>query len=130
VASPVELTQQVIEAFNTRDPDTIIELADSRFAIDWSRSIGPNQGVYDGADGVREFVEDQWAIFEEIRIESEGYLPRGGSVVVPLTVHGRGRDGIPLSASSALLFTFEEERLVRMTMYQNGDEAVAAVSER
>jgi hypothetical protein len=48
-------------------------------------------------------------------------------VVVTATVHGRGRQGVPVSATSAHLYTFAEDgRLVRITLFQERAEALAA----
>jgi ketosteroid isomerase-like protein len=47
-------------------------------------------------------------------------------VVVPTTVRARGRDGVAVSANSVHLYTFEDGRLVRITLYQDREEALAA----
>src|SRR4051812_47831973 len=126
----IEVVKKAIEAFNRRDTDAMIALEPHEsFVYDWTRSIDPNQGTYPGIEGIREFVEDQWTAFEEIRIEPSEYLARGRHVVVPATVHGRGRGGVAVSANSAHLYTFEDGRLARVTLYQGRDEALAAASE-
>jgi ketosteroid isomerase-like protein len=126
--SQIELTRRAIEAFNSNNAEAMIELG--VLAFDWSGSIAPNKGVYRGEEGVREFVDDQWSSFEELRIEPEEFLTRGRHVVVPITVHGRARDGLLVKATSAQLYTFEDGRPVRITLFQNRDEALeAAVAE-
>ena len=65
-------------------------------------------------------------MFDDLHLEVHEYIPRGNHVVVPATVHGRGRDGVPVSANSAHLYTFEDGRLVRMTLFQEREEALAA----
>ena len=86
----VEKVRAAIDAFNRRDLDAMIELAGDDFEYDWSRSLGPNAGVYRGTDGFFEFVSDQWAMFEDVRLDVHEYIPRGNHVVVTATVHGRG----------------------------------------
>jgi hypothetical protein len=54
-----------------------------------SGSIAPYQGVYRGAEGIREFVDDQWGMFQALRVEPEEFLTRGRHVIVPITVHSR-----------------------------------------
>ena len=122
----VEKVRAAIDAFNRRDLDAMIELAGDDFEYDWSRSLGPNAGVYRGTDGFFEFVSDQWAMFEDVRLDVHEYIPRGNHVVVTATVHGRGRQGVPVSATSAHLYTFEDGRLVRITLFQEREEALAA----
>ena len=124
--SQIELARRAIDAFNRRDVEGLIELGRGDFEFDWSRSIAPNQGVYRGEDGVREFIDDQWSMFSELRVEPEEFVPRGRHVIVPITVRGRARDGLPVTASSAQLYTFEDDRPVRVALYQNRDEALEA----
>jgi ketosteroid isomerase-like protein len=123
----IEVVKKAIDAFNRRDTDAMIALGPAEdFEYDWTRSIAPNAGSYRGIEGMKEFVEDQWTAFEEIRIEPEEFLARGRHVVVPTTVHGHGRGGVAVNARSAQLFTFEDGRLARITLYQGCDEALAA----
>jgi ketosteroid isomerase-like protein len=126
----IEVVRKAIDAFNRRDTDAMIVLGPTEnFEYDWTRSIAPNRGTYRGIEGMKEFVEDQWTAFEEIRIEPDEYLARGRHVVVPATVHGRGRGGVAVHARSAQLFTFEDGHLARITLYQSREEALAAASE-
>ena len=122
--SQIELARRAIEAFNDKDAEAIIELG--VLAYDWSGSIGPYLGVYEGKEGIREFVEDQWSPFEELRVEAEEFLPQGRHVIVPITVRGRARDGLPVSATAAQLYSFEDGRPARVKLFQNRREALEA----
>jgi ketosteroid isomerase-like protein len=125
----IELVKKAIDAFNRRDTEAMLAIGSDDFVYDWTRSIAPNRGIYRGLDGIREFTEDQWSAFDEVRIEPSEYLARGRHVVVPATVHGLGRGGVSVNARSAQLFTFEDGRLVRITLFQGREEALAAASE-
>jgi ketosteroid isomerase-like protein len=127
-AANVEKVRAAIDAFNRRDIDAMIQLAGDDFEYDWSRSRGPNAGVFHGTDGFFEFVSDQWSTFDEVRLEVHEYIPRGNHVVVTATVHGRGRQDVPVSATSAHLYTFEDGRLLRITLFQEREEALAAAA--
>ena len=126
----VQLVRQAIDAFNRRDLDALLQMdiADA-FVYDWSRGLGPNSGIYHGTDGFREFVHDQWSTFEEVKVEVHEIVSRGRHVLVTATTHGRGRQGIPVRANSTLLYSFEGDRLSRITLYQDGDEALAAAAD-
>jgi ketosteroid isomerase-like protein len=127
--SNVKTVRAAIDAFNRGDLEAMLALGGGDFEYDWSRSLAPNRGVYRGPEGFMEFVNEQWDMFNEIRLEPDEFIPRGNHVVVPTTTHARGREGIPLSARSAQVYTFEDGRLVRITMYQDRAEALAAVGE-
>jgi ketosteroid isomerase-like protein len=122
----LETVRAAVDAFNRRDVDAMMALGHDDFVYDWSRSMAPNRGIYRGPQGFIEFAEEQWDMFSEIQIEPQELIPRGNHVVVPITVRARGRDDIPVGANSAMLYTFEAGRLVRITLYQGRDEALAA----
>ncbi len=122
--SQIDLTQRAIDAFNSKNADAMIELGVLRF--DWSGSIGPYLGVYEGEEGIREFIEDQWSAFEDLRVEPEEFVTQGRHVIVPITVRGRARDGLPVSATAAQLYTFEDGRPARIKLFQNRQEALEA----
>jgi ketosteroid isomerase-like protein len=122
----VATARKAIDAFNRGDVEAMRALGGDVFEYDWSRSRGPNSGVYRGMEGFMEFVRDQWTTFDEVKLEAHEFIPRGDHVVVPSTVHARGREGIPVSANSTHLYTFEAGRLVRITLYQEREEALRA----
>jgi ketosteroid isomerase-like protein len=125
----VELARAAIEAFNRGDLDVLLEQADDNFVFDWSRSRGPLNGIYRGRDGLTEFISEQWSAFETFVMEPREFIDRGRHVVVPNTVRARGREGIEVSASVVHVFTVENGRISRVTMYQHQDEALAATAE-
>ena len=125
----VELAREGIEAFNRGDINWLLERIDGDFVFDWSRSRSPLRGVYRGADGVAGFLREQWNSFEEFVIEPREFIDRGRHVVVPLTLRARGRQGIAVSTDNAQVYTVEDGRVARVTMYQETDEALAATEE-
>jgi ketosteroid isomerase-like protein len=122
----VATARSAIDAFNRGDVEAMLALGDDDFEYDWSRSMGPNSGVYRGIEGFMDFVRDQWTTFDDVKLEAHEFIPRGQHVIVPSTVHARGREGIPVSANSTHLYTFENGRLVRITLFQEREEALAA----
>ena len=125
--SNVDTARRAIEAFNRRDMDAMLELAGEGFEYDWTRSRGPNAAVYRGTDGFQEFANEQWDVFDEFRVEPHEFVPCGDRhVLVTTTVHATGRGGVPVSATSSHLHSFEDGRLVRITLYQERAEALAA----
>jgi ketosteroid isomerase-like protein len=65
-------------------------------------------------------------MFDEFRVEAHELILCGNDVVVPTTVRATGRDGVPVCANSAHLYTFEDGRIVRITLFQERHEALAA----
>jgi ketosteroid isomerase-like protein len=110
----VETVRTAIDAFNRGDLEAMLKIGYAgEFEYDWSRSMGPNRGIFRGAS---------------VTLEAHDFIPRGNYVVVPTTTHGRGRQGVPVTARSAQLYTFEDGRLVRIALYQDPTEALAAAA--
>ena len=122
----IETVRVAIDAFNRGDVDAMLALAGEDFEYDWSRSLGPNRGIYKGPEGFMEFINEQWSVFDDFKLEAHEFIARGQHVVVPMTATARGREGVPVSASSVHLYTFEGGRLVRITLFEELDEALGA----
>jgi ketosteroid isomerase-like protein len=128
--SRLDLVRRAITAFNERDVEGMRALGGDDFEYDWTRSIGLNRGVYRGEEGFLDFIDDQWATFSEVRVEVRELLPLGDHVLATMTTHGRGREGVAVRANSFQLFSFEGDRLVRLTLFQDRDEAIEAARAR
>ena len=125
----VETVKTAIEAFNRGDVEAMLKIGYAEeFVYDWSRSNGPNRGIYRGVEGFMEFIHDQWSTFDSVTLEAHDFIPNGDHVVVPTTTHGRGRQGVSVTAKSAQLYTFDGRRLVRITLYQDRQHALAAAN--
>jgi ketosteroid isomerase-like protein len=128
-ATNVETVRAAIDAFNKGDMEAMLKIGYAEeFVYDWSRSMGPNRGIYRGVEGFMEFIHDQWSTFESVTLEAHDFIPNGDYVVVPTTTHGRGRQGVSVTARSAQLYSFDDGRLVRITLYPDRDQALAAAS--
>jgi ketosteroid isomerase-like protein len=122
----VEIARRSIEAWNRRDPITMSGLWRSDGEIDWSRARGPFKGVYRG-DGERDaFWEEFRSTFQLVQLETHGYTEAGSEVVVPNTAHMRGRDGIEVTAKSALVFTVDNWEITRLRLFHERAEALEA----
>ena len=126
----VEVVKRVIDAYNQRDLAGLEALTHPDVELDWSASRGFVAGVYRGFDEFQRFWKSYFDAFEEIAAEAERFIDAGESVVVPNMVHIRGRDGIEVSARSAIVFTFRSHRITRICLYQETGEALKAVGLR
>jgi ketosteroid isomerase-like protein len=122
----VEIVRAAIDAFNERDWDAALKDAAPGSEVDLSRAVGPVHGVY-RLDQVRGFIDDLAESWESLRLEAHEFVEAGKHVVVPWTVHVRGRDGIEVSARVTWVWTFRDRAIERMCMYQEWQEALEAV---
>jgi ketosteroid isomerase-like protein len=123
----VEVVRHSIEAWNQRDLGTWIALLSRDAELDWSRSRAPFRGIYQGRDEHEAFWEVFWSTFADMRLEHHDLTDVGSEVVFSNTAHMRGRDGIEVAASSALVYTVQNGKITRIRLFQERDEALEAV---
>jgi ketosteroid isomerase-like protein len=122
----VEVVRRAIAAYNRRDFEAMRALNHPDVEVDWSASRGLEAGVHRGQEEVLRFYRDFLETFEEVRIEPEGFIESGDSVIVPNSTQIRGRDGIETVARSALAFELRGGRVARVRLYQETHEALEA----
>jgi ketosteroid isomerase-like protein len=122
----VEIVRRAIEAFNRGDFDAALQDVALDATIDFSRSRGPDAGVYVGHDAIRRFWTDMTEAFERHTMIPDEFLFHGEYVVVPITSRMTGRGGIEVEATTATVATLRDGRMVRWTMYQEKQEALKA----
>jgi len=125
----VEIVRAGIDAYNRRDLDALLEHAAPDFVFDMSRSVGPQRGMY-SLDQLRSWVGDMWATFEIHQLKAHEFIEVGEHVVVPITAHARGREGIEATADTASVYTLRDGAVTRISMYQSRREAIEAVGLR
>lgn len=121
----VEIVRLAFDAFNRGDIVAAMKDADPEAELDFSRALGPYRGVY-RLDQVRGFLDDFTGTFEAVRMEPTEYLVAGEDVVLPLTIHFEGHDGIEATARGAQVWTIRDGLIVRVCMYQERQEALEA----
>ena len=123
----MEIVRQAHEAFNLRDLNALSELAEADWVMDWSRSIGPQRGVYRGRAGVKAWIAGISEAFESFEIVPLEYVGAGERIVVPTRVTGRGRgSGVVVDAEGVTLWELERGKVVRLTLYETREEALQA----
>ena len=75
IEANLELVRRMIDAFNRRDMEAMLEQADENFEYDWSRSLGLYADVYRGPEGFKRFVDEQWSMFDDFRVEAHELIP-------------------------------------------------------
>jgi ketosteroid isomerase-like protein len=122
-----DLVGQMLDAWNRRDADSALGLMAGDAVEDWSRSIGPMQGLFAGHTEIRGHWMLFWDVFESIRLVPEDFIEAGDRVVVPHLVEARGRGGVTTRARGALVYELDGGLITRSTIYQDRAEALAAV---
>jgi len=121
----VEIVRAALAALNRGDLDAAFKAAAPDAEVDLSRAVGLDSGVY-GLDEFRRLSEEFAESWSSVRYELDEYLDAGEHVVTPFTNHLVGRDGIDLQARGIWLWTIHDGVVVRLCLYQERREALAA----
>jgi ketosteroid isomerase-like protein len=123
----VEVVRRVFDAYNKRDLDAALRDTDPDVEMDFSRSRGPDAGIYRGYEGIRRFLRMFDDVFDNVIVTPEDFIERGNHIIIPNIGRGRGRAGIPVEARSVWAVTLRNGRIVRWRLYQERKEALEAV---
>jgi ketosteroid isomerase-like protein len=119
----VEVVGAVIHGFNRGDWDAALESVAPDAVYDNSQAMGEQRGIYTGREEWRKLWEWLADLWDSIRIDIDETVVSGEHVLVPLTIHFRGRDGIEVQARPVWLFTLRDHLVQRVCMYQTKMEA-------
>ena len=123
----VEIVKAKIDAYNRGDWDAFVfKDAAPGFELDFSRAVGPWRGVFK-LDQFRRALGEFRETWESARLEPHEFIEAGDLVVVPMTQHLKGRDGIEVVVRGTNVWTIRNGAVERMVMYQSRQDALEAV---
>jgi ketosteroid isomerase-like protein len=119
---------QAVRAFNERDIEGIVALANPEIVIELFGGFADLMGDrFEGHEGVRRFYTDWFATFETMQVELEEILPAGDRAVAMtrLSASAEGSD-LLVEIPGAIIYTFKDGKIFRAGFYYDRSEALAA----
>ena len=126
----VEIARRMYDAYAQGDFDATFSCLDPE--IEFSQPVGePGAGIYHGHAGVRQAMTRWAGAWDDYRVQIEGLVDLGEHVLARTRHHGRGKSsGLEVELQIFQLLTLRDNRIVRMRMYYDEAEALAAVGPR
>jgi ketosteroid isomerase-like protein len=88
----------------------------------------PDQGAYQGHEGVTRWLEDWGAAWAEWGIEPDEFIDAGDSVVIFIRMDTKGRgSGIEVQREDALVYEIRDGMITRIDYYNDRRQALEAV---
>jgi ketosteroid isomerase-like protein len=126
----IEVVRLAYAAISDGDFDALAELTDPDWVFDFSRSIGPQKGVYRGHEEIAQFGAATEDAFESFQLSPIDFrVGSGGQIVVRhhLSAKGRGSglewERVP---DATLLWEVRDGKVIKTTLYQRRSEALEA----
>lgn len=124
----MERVRAVYAAWARGEFATSLPLFDANIALVIDSGI-PDGGSYAGLDGVREYMLLFLEPWETIRIAGESFEEVGDSILVAVRQTGIGRgSGVPVDQRYFQLWTFRDDRVIRLEVIFNRQEALEAAA--
>jgi ketosteroid isomerase-like protein len=121
----VERYRQAVKAYNRGDLDQFLALMDSD--VEWVARLSGVEGRVRGIEGVRSWWNDQFAAFDELRLELPKVVGGGDWVVAGGTSYMRGgQSGVALSVPFGHATLWENGRITRFESFETFEEALEA----
>ncbi len=125
-----DLLLLVYEGFNSGDMAAALELLDEDFEFREPAAF-PGALFYRGRDGFVKALRNAMSVFDQVDVAVEEVLQAGSHVVVFVHISGVGQEsGAPVEMRVAHVWTMDNGRAIRMQVYLDRDEALAAVGLR
>lgn len=127
----IDWLRKNIEAFNRTGELRGGELPPD-FEMHQASSIIDTAGVFRGPDSLGDSLGELRGSFEELTFEAERFIEApGGEIVVLVRARGRGAgSGVEVDNRIAWVWTFRDERPIRLDVYEEQAEALVAVGLR
>jgi ketosteroid isomerase-like protein len=121
--------RRAFDAINRGDVDRhVADFADDVRA-DFSRTIGPYQGVYRGVEDALRRLKDFQSTWDEVHWSAEAIreLP-GECIVVTVLLRVTGRNGVQAEARGGQVWRFRNSKVIEICAYESREAADAAVA--
>jgi ketosteroid isomerase-like protein len=122
------LIRGIFEAYNRGDLERSFSLVRPDFVMDWSNSLGPIKGIYQGRDELTEVWRTFTSAWSEVRWSAEEAIEVDdwqAVVVNHISMRGGG-SGAAVDATGAQLWRFEDGVPSSVKLFQSKREALAA----
>ena len=124
----VEVVKGALDAWVNRDAEALLGFMDPAVGLESAIIGGAEGNTFRGHQGVREWMAESDAAFDDLRVEREEYRDAGDRVLILCHLYARGSEsGVELDSPLAWLCTLRDGKIVRQQGYFNPQEALEAV---
>jgi ketosteroid isomerase-like protein len=124
------LVRRLFDAFAARDVDALLEIVDPEIEFFGPTATVLNEGrCYRGHEGMRRYLRDADALWEELDLDPQKLRVIGNHVVVLGRVRARARDTLEIDAAAAWVWRVDHERVTWGCAYGDPDQMPRSLQE-
>jgi hypothetical protein len=122
----VELHQTAIDAWNRRDLEAFLALADPEIKVE-PLNVEMERAIYRGRDGLRRFWDDYLTVFPDFKVEIDEIRDLGRITVARVRLRGHGTESeASFVQPSWQVSAWDDERCVWWRSFRTEREALEA----
>ncbi len=130
----LQLAREGFEALRDGDVEALLRFVHPEFELTTPANMAAEPDTYRGEEGVRRYFSSFYEAMERVWFEADDFIEVGDRVVIPTTLHTRGRtSGIETEQRVVQVWELRDELAFRIEVYptleQAMDAARAAVGE-
>lgn len=124
----IEIVRAGFDAFNERGVEGILPIIDPEFEATTPPELASEPDTYRGHEGVRRYFDSFYEAMDEIRWEARSFEEVGGKVIVPFTLHARGKTtGLEFGQDAVQVWTLRGGKAIGLELFSTIEEAREAV---
>jgi ketosteroid isomerase-like protein len=124
----VHVIERLYEAWNRGDVDAVLDVCDAEVEVRPAFGVMLSSSVYRGHDGVKDWYEETYEPWAELRAVPERFVEAGERTVVVVGLHARVAGGqVEVADEIAHVVTIHDGRIVRLDGYEDPEAALATV---
>jgi ketosteroid isomerase-like protein len=124
------LVRDMFESFAVGDTTRLLEIFDPQIEFFGPTATVLNEGrCYRGHEGMRRYLRDADALWEQLELEPQTLREIGNHVVVLGRVRARARDGLEIDTAAAWVWRIEHGRITWGCAYGDPDQLPRSMQE-
>jgi len=126
----LEIVKAGFHAFNERGVDGVLPIIDPEFEVTTPPELASEPDTYRGHEGVRRYFDSFYEVMDEIRWEAHSFEEVGAKVIVPYTLHARGKSsGLEFGQNAVMVWELRGDKAIGLEIFETVEEARTAAGE-
>ena len=126
--SNLDVVKRGYEALASGGYEAWLPFFDPEFEMTTPAALASEPGTYRGPEGIRRWWSEFYEAMSEVRLVPHDFRQVGEAVVVPFSIHARGRStGLETEQPAVQVWHLRDGKAIKLELFADLDEALAAI---